>query len=230
MSMFLHVLLNSSRVVWPAEGPAPMREVITLHPESRLELAHMYLSLTAYPDRGDAAVRFLAALADLIALKVIRHTGSAAGLPPELRHPPRAREVESALKPGLRRLRRALEVAHRFVDHEGDVEHLARVMAAKLVGGFGGAPRPARKIRRREVEPMLATAHLAMPVVARWRQPPAFLERYPELAPAAIRPSLAELIEDGSWVYAALHAAEDWRRLTPEPWRLIEVRAARYLP
>ena len=129
------------------------------------------------------------------------------------------------MQPGLKRFHRALVVAHQLVDADGDPALVAKERAARLIGGFGTLPRELRKVRSREVMPALPLVHLALPFVARWKQPEVFQRRWPELAPWALPLSFGELLEDEHWPLVALDAAERWRQLLPFP--AIEVRAER---
>lgn len=221
-------LRHTSRVIFPAEAPAIHPWRVVIYYDSRLALGRETLSLIAFGDDPDAEARnrWIAALEDLVALAIIKRGGPE--LPPELRHPPRPREVKSALSPGLRRFQRVLNLAHQLVDHDGNVSGVVKARAARQVGGFGGLPRPAHKIRAREVQPFLPLIHLALPFVARWRQSDEYERKYPERTPWAIPLSFAELLESDAWPLVLLDSAEHWRQALP--FTGIEVRADKYSP
>jgi hypothetical protein len=217
--LFRDVLLSTSRVIWPATWNVR----ITLAIASRHALVREYLALIAYPmgSEIDARNRFVTALEDLIAWRLVALQQTDPNeLPSELRHPPRPREIRSALRPGLSRLRRAFEIAHELGLAEGDIVAAVKARAGRKRGNAYSA----RYVYRREAAPLLPFLHLPLPLVA--VRTDGLAERMPELAPDAIPRKTADLITTDSWPLVALDAAELWRELlAPTLGPMIQVRA-----
>jgi hypothetical protein len=232
-TLFKEVLLSTSRVIWPA----PPR-VLTLPGPTRLMLALQYIALAGCSAHGREAWRSaLGALEKLVAAFMDPEDRR-----PDLRRLPRIKHVVRANRLLARRLDQAAEVAHRLVDHDGDVAGVTKTIAAKRAARPGWEPMAVRDVYRHEVAPFLPTIHLLLPLTG--GRMPKFAARYPELAPAAVPGKLVEVIRtaewpferlDGlvlndRWVFAALDAAERWRELAARrsPFleeSLVQVRA-----
>ena len=153
--LFREVLLNTSRVIWPAE-PAGEHVRVTVRSNSRLALTRAYLSLVPYPDerQDPARVRFMTAMEDFTAANVDPDER-----PPELRHLPRKEAIHSGLRQGLKRLTRALEIASRLsFDIDGAASALAAARTAR--GVEWAAPVRRQDVMRRTFRPVLPAIHL----------------------------------------------------------------------
>jgi hypothetical protein len=225
---FHRALLRSSRIIFP---PPRQHIRMTLRCTSRAALCREVLSLVAYGDNPDCEGRgrFLLVLERLVASAIRKRGGPP--LPPELMYPPRPRDLKQALRPGLERFRLALEIAHRIVDADGDLKAAAKARSLRKRQAQTEEPEsgeiqyPPHKVRARDFEPRRHLIHLAMPVVARWRQSEDYQRAHPHLAPWSLPLQFVELLENDAWIFALLDAAEHWRRRYPALGG-IEVRAA----
>ena len=184
---------------------------VTIRFEDRLALARGYCALLAYPGepQRDARDRFIEAAKWLAAALSTGHGR---------RDAPRKREVESALRPGLKRIAWALELARLM---PFDASLAAAVLAEVRTSRRTASAAPVRKsdVRGRELAPALPVLHLGLPLVAARLGVAEF-----ELAPRGIPERVADLLTNPDWPVAALAAAELWRRGLAMP-ELIEVRA-----
>jgi hypothetical protein len=211
--LFRDVLLGTSRVIWPA-GP----RVLTLPGRSRAVLAREYLAMAAGTHHHlKAWWRALDGLDMLVAAFL-----DPADRPPKLRRLPWTERIKRANHLLVRHLEQATDMAHRLVDHDGDVIGMTRAIAERRPPRPGWKPMATRDVYRHEVQPFLPTVHLSWPLVA--RRMPKFVERYPGLAPAVIPTvglvgviepfkNLDGLLLNDRWVFAAIDAAERWREL-----------------
>jgi hypothetical protein len=191
----------------------------TLRGRSPAVLAREYLALASGAYDRKSRDRALNGLEMLVAGFM-----DPADRPPALRRLPRATHLVRANQLLTRRLDQATEVAHRLVDHDGDVLGMTRAIAAQRVSRPGWKPMAPRDVYRHTVRPFLPTVHLLPPLIA--ARMPEFAKRYPELAPAIPRKlveatrtehwpfeRLEGLLLDDRWVFAAIDASGRWREL-----------------